>query len=623
MFDSLTIKKQIIAGFIAVIALMLAIAAIAIFRVSAIDSNLAQINEVNSVKQRYAINFRGSVHDRAISLRDVILSETRGEAGNSIKEIRDLEAMYTESAGPLDAMLTPDTNPSTLELEILGRIKATESETNALVEQVIALQTSGNYDAASRIMRKQAAPLFTQWLGQINEFIDLQEASNKELTATTRDATSDFTWLLALIALGAVAISAFLIRWSTGPVRKLPEIADTIERLAKGARNIAIPSLGENNEVGQLAKSTQSLQNQLLEAENEKENQVSLIVDSVGTGLEELAAGNLTTRIKADLTGPFAKLKNDFNEAVSSLESTVSDMSATASSTNTGACEVRAASDDLSNRTQQQAARLEETAASMSQVTQSIQQTAQKAGQANAAILQTDEQAREGGSVVKEAVTAMSSIEQSSNDITQIIDVIDGIAFQTNLLALNAGVEAARAGESGKGFAVVANEVRALAQRSAEAAQDIKDLISKSSSHVSDGVNLVGKAGDLLQGIVSQIGKVTAEVNDIAQMANSQAENIGQVNATVGDMDRMTQQNAAMVEQTNATARSMSNEAEHLADVVKKFTVSSRIAPPAKRAYQNTSTVAPAQPPVPQISGNLALKADPALEADEQDWSEF
>lgn len=641
MLASLSIKKRVTLGFIAVIALLLTLAGIAGWKVSTVDANLAQMSDINSVKQRYAINFRASVHDRAISVRDVVLAKTPSEAQKAIDEIRSLEAIYAQSAGPLDEMLAPATKPAPEELQILARIKATERETNARVTDVLARQKAGDSVNADRILRLEAAPLFVQWLGQIDEFIDLQEARNQDISVATRTTTGNFTLILAVLCVGAVLMSFLIVRWSTSSLRKIPELANTIQRLASGSRETSIPGVGEQNELGGLATSIQSLQDELRKSEVEKKAQAALIVEGVGSGLEKLASGDLKARVTADLTGPFAKLKSDFNIAVEALEKTICDLSGTAATTNTGAQEVSAASDDLSDRTQQQAGRLEETAASMSQITTLIKQTADKATEARDAIHQTDNEARDGGSAVAEAVEAMAAIKQSSTDITQIIDVIDGIAFQTNLLALNAGVEAARAGETGKGFAVVANEVRALAQRSAEAAQDIKDLITKSSAHVDSGVNLVGKTGSILQTIVDQIGEVSSQVSDIAQMTHSQADNITQVNSSVGEMDRMTQQNAAMVEETNAAARNMSSEAKRLANIVARFEVSrkvgdtsqnnkgqpksSRQMEPASIARHAETTSAPIPEPriATPVASNLALKQDVEVFEEDQDWSEF
>jgi methyl-accepting chemotaxis protein len=216
----------------------------------------------------------------------------------------------------------------------------------------------------------------------------------------------------------------------------------------------------------------------------------------------------------------------------------------------------------------------------------------------------------------------MGAIEKSAQEITQIINVIDGIAFQTNLLALNAGVEAARAGDAGKGFAVVANEVRALAQRSAEAAKDIKELITTSAQQVGSGVSLVGETGTLLEKIVARVGDISGLVTTIAQSAEVQATNLQQVNGSVGDMDKMTQQNAAMVEQSTAAARSLAGEAEELTKLVSRFRTGGEDAVGGRAtAPKRPMAAAPAparKASMPAVRGNLALKP-----AEDDDWNEF
>lgn len=237
----------------------------------------------------------------------------------------------------------------------------------------------------------------------------------------------------------------------------------------------------------------------------------------------------------------------------------------------TGANEVRSASDDLSQRTEQQAAGTEETAAAMDEITTGVRATAGGANRANAIVAAARKDTEQSGEVVRRAVDAMGAIERSSSEISEIIGVIDGIAFQTNLLALNAGVEAARAGDAGKGFAVVASEVRALAQRSADAAKDVKDRIQASTTQVGMGVDLVSETGRSLETICLRIVEISTLVSDIAASAEQQATGLQQVNTAVAHMDGTTQQNAAMVEQATAAARHLAAEAEVLAQEVAQF----------------------------------------------------
>ncbi len=375
-----------------------------------------------------------------------------------------------------------------------------------------------------------------------------------------------------------------------------------------------------------------------IEAESRREQQERFdqqerTIADFNAALGELAKGNFVHRIEVNANDNDAhrKLSAVFNEAAENLSQTVGNVRSSALSVSTGSNEIRAASDDLAVRNEHQAASLEEAAASMSQVTELVKKTASSAKEAQGFMLEAHRQAQDGGNVVEKAVGAMASIEKSATEITQIIDVIDGIAFQTNLLALNAGVEAARAGDAGKGFAVVANEVRALAQRSAEAAQDIKQLISTSTAQVSDGVTLVGETGSLLDAIVEQIGSITAQVSDIAEMAGTQATNLDQVNSSVGAMDRMTQQNAAMVEQTTAAARNLASEASRLEGLVGQFRT--HASPEEQLALPPIDEVGKPAPEardpilersaVPAISGNLALAHEETLVEDDQDWSEF
>jgi methyl-accepting chemotaxis protein len=260
---------------------------------------------------------------------------------------------------------------------------------------------------------------------------------------------------------------------------------------------------------------------------------------------------------------------------VAQLHVTISAIIGNISNLRSGADEITNAADDLSRRTEQQAASLEETAAALDEVTATVKKAARGARQARDLVATTKTGAENSGHVVRDAIVAMSAIENSSTQITQIIGVIDEIAFQTSLLALNAGVEAARAGDAGRGFAVVASEVRGLAQRSAQAAKEIKTLISSSTEHVGRGVALVGATGTSLTEIVTQIVKINTLITEIAGSAEEQATALHQVNTAINQMDQVTQQNAAMVEQSTAASHSLSEEAETLLQLTSKFRVTS------------------------------------------------
>jgi methyl-accepting chemotaxis protein len=315
------------------------------------------------------------------------------------------------------------------------------------------------------------------------------------------------------------------------------------------------------------------------------------VVSAMAKALQRLASNDLTARIEQDLPGDYAVLRNDFNCAAAALDSAFKGVSTAAADILIGSGEIRGASDDLALRTEQQAAALEESTTRIAEVTGTVQRNAKAAQAVAQSVRSVQVDARQGGSVVAKAVAAMTGIQTSSDEIAQIVSVIDGIAFQTNLLALNAGVEAARAGESGKGFAVVANEVRALAQRSAEASTQIRGLITASTEQVRDGVGLVGATGDALAAIVESIDQIADAVNDIAVSASSQSTSLERVSSTASEMDRMTQQNAAMVEQSNAAARELAEQSTNLSKLVESFRISGAarsvpvpLAPPPQKA---------------------------------------
>jgi methyl-accepting chemotaxis protein len=352
--------------------------------------------------------------------------------------------------------------------------------------------------------------------------------------------------------------------------------------------------------------------------EVDKSRQAEAIIASVGVGLNALAGGDLTHRVTTELTGPLETLKHDFNAAVPKLEHVLAAVVQSIDTISTGGREIEQASDDLSQRTENQAASLEQTAAALEQITATVKATAANAGKASAIVSKTKNAAQASGQIVESTIAAMGQIEHSSRQITDIIGVIDEIAFQTNLLALNAGVEAARAGDAGRGFAVVASEVRALAQRSSQAAKEIKTLISASSEHVDAGVKYVGQSGDALHQIVEQIVEINELITEIAQAASQQSTGIEEVNVAVNQMDQVTQQNAAMVEQSTAAAHHLSHEAQNLAGLVANFNVGVSL-----RGLKSVEPVKTAPRRARAVSHGGAAVA--LREADPQagEWTEF
>ncbi|MEO0654385.1 MAG: methyl-accepting chemotaxis protein [Pseudomonadota bacterium] len=366
------------------------------------------------------------------------------------------------------------------------------------------------------------------------------------------------------------------------------------------------------------------------------------MIDALRDGLAQLSDGNLTIEIQTPFDGQQDALRSDFNGAVGNLKAALVAVTEHSGLIRGEVAEISSAADDLSRRTEHQAATLEETAAALAEITASVSSAAEGARQANAVVGEARDNAAASGNVVRDAVAAMGEIADSSSKISSIISVIDDIAFQTNLLALNAGVEAARAGDAGRGFAVVASEVRALAQRSSDAAREINTLISTSGGHVERGVTLVGDAGDALERIVESVSGISDHVAAIATSAQEQSAGLAQVNTAMSQLDQVTQQNAAMFEETTAASQALNAAAQELGSAVSRFDLgtvapgprphTTPAPPPAAAKPAATGDSAPAfisgrGGPVASAAVVDAAPATPDAEplvlTQDDDWEEF
>ncbi|MFY0311372.1 methyl-accepting chemotaxis protein [Leisingera sp. D0M16] len=396
-----------------------------------------------------------------------------------------------------------------------------------------------------------------------------QEASN---------ARQALTVTLAAVALALVISGVTGLRLIIAFTRQFGDLQADLDRLARKEFDFEPAHLDSRTEAGNLSRAMEKTRAALAEAEDRLASiEASRIADRgavVGTlddHLSRLSSRDLDCTIEESFPEEYEQLRHSFNTTVETLKDTIEQVIAATGSIHNGATEISTASDDLSNRTESQAATLEQTAAALEEMTASVKSSANGARDVERTMQEAREEAEASGEVVRNAVSAMTGIEQSSVRIAQIISVIDDIAFQTNLLALNAGVEAARAGEAGKGFAVVASEVRALAQRSADAATEIKALITDSSAHVKQGVDLVGKTGEALTSIASRVNTIAELVSNIAEGAAEQSTGLSEINTGVSQLDQVTQQNAAMVEEATAAGHMLHTDASKLAELMGQF----------------------------------------------------
>ncbi len=521
----------------------------------------------------------------------------------------------------------------------------------AVASQLGTLLQTGRRDDAKNLLKTTGNPIFGR---SDSSFDQIVATETKDLTSAAYDAGEKAQialWLMIgtsmLGLLGVAAVALTVVRRQV--VIPLAAVTAAMNKLAEGDLDAGMTVSDRHDEIGNLsrafatfrqaaiekivAETTAAKQRELFEEERRKALQAetasakaqSEVVQCLATGLAKLASGDLFYRVAQAFPTSYQKLRDDFNDAIDKLQQAMKSVKSSAMEIRAGSDEISQSAEELSRRTEQQAASLEETAAALNEITSTVRRTAEGATEANNVVLAAKVDAERSGNVVRDAVKAMSEIEKSAQQISQIIGVIDEIAFQTNLLALNAGVEAARAGDAGKGFAVVATEVRALAQRSAAAAKEIKTLISTSTHQVSTGVQLVGQTGQALARIMTSIAEINKLVAEIAESAKEQAAGLHEINSAIEQMDHVTQQNASMVEESTAASFALASETQQLTDLIARFKIDDAPGEGAK-VPERATQVAPVARKSPAVRAAVRGGAATVRKAElmpSQEWEDF
>ena len=582
-----------------------------------VQNNVAPMEQLRIVSDMYAIN----IVDTTWKAQSNQITWT-----NALKNVQDAGGNIDKGwKAYLPSITAAD------EKQLADQAASLMKKGDAAVAKLIGILKERDESALRMFTTDELYKAIDPIAAKLGELTALQLTQARDHGMEARSTASSASILLLAVAGGALLLGALALAFViAGILRPLGGMTDAMKRLAQGEQDVTVPSVGRRDEIGDMAGALQIFQENAarVRALEEQEraaaaarlaraqsmeavvsdvsevvaaaaagdfsarlqiddgdeqmqrlvagiNEINRVVDSATTEfadiLQAIAGGDLTRQIGTGYRGRFADLKGAINDTVDRLSTTVATIQTTSADVGLAAREISIGADDLSKRTEEQASSLEQTAATTEELAASVKASAQASRSAATAADEAANAARSGGTIAGQAVDAMARIETASQKISDIIRVIDDIAFQTNLLALNAAVEAARAGEAGKGFAVVASEVRTLAQRSSEAAKDISALISSSNAEVGEGVKLVRRAGEALTQILAASQKVASTIADISAASGEQANGIDEMSQAVAHLDEMTQQNAALSEQSAASANSLSGRIEQLNALVAAF----------------------------------------------------
>lgn len=617
----------------------------AVNKITYVDTEYGRLLTGEAVATTYLARANRALQASRASIAELLIARDSSAKASAIKEFQSSKGAFADFMDKAKAALPDNGNIPELHANGLRILNDACAPTVAGAERAVTDQEIK--DSQQQFLSEcqpgfaKATPAFTQAVTQIFEQSATKSSDLSDLTNATVRLTlggAIFGLAITLIA-GFVAIRSWL-------VRPIQQISATMNVLASGDLTPDVEGIDRRDEIGTMAKAVQVFKDnglraraleeeaaatrsaseeerlRVAELERERAQHTARVTSGLAEGLKHLSSGDLTFRLNEPFASDFEALRSDFNAAVGQLAESLRSVANATGSIDSGAREISQSAEDLSKRTEQQAASLEETAAALDQITTNVANSSKRTEEARHVAIEANRSARRSGEVVSNAVTAMQRIEQSSNQISNIIGVIDEIAFQTNLLALNAGVEAARAGEAGKGFAVVAQEVRELAQRSAQAAKEIKELIRNSVDEVSTGVQLVQETGQALKIIEEQVVTINTQLDAIATSAREQSVGLAEVNTAVNQMDQVTQQNAAMVEESTAASASLAGEVKRLREIISDFRVGSEeYGRPVAVKQEHKPVSSPARRMLAKVAGAVGLGGGATAAA--ESWEEF
>jgi len=650
------IKTALVISLMTVGLIFIGFSAFAISRMSIIHRSTVDIAANWMPSLGFAKDADNAFTDLRVAWRNHVIASSQDRMDRAEVEAADAKERLTKALSSYDSL-----SPTSDELATVKSIRDDLSKFDALTIPLKKASAAHDDASAEKIILGDMEPIRARIDDALSKLIDFNTAGADESYQASEGSYQESLEVTAVLLVIATLVIGSSIWFAVfGIARPIQNITSSMNRLARGDVGSSIPYAGRADEIGEMAAAvevfrnnaennaklegeaanqrsqTESQRRAAAEQERVRAEAMAQATTGLADGLKHLASGDLTFELQQPFAPDFESLRDDFNRAVAQLRGTLAGVAQVGGSIDGGAREVSRSADDLARRTEQQAASLEETAAALDEITANVSNSSKRVEEARSVALQASSSATHSGNVVADAVQAMHKIEESSSKVTNIIGVIDEIAFQTNLLALNAGVEAARAGEAGKGFAVVAQEVRELAQRSAQAAKEIKELIRNSSVEVETGVKLVSETGEALTTISQLIVSINQHMDSIATSAREQSIGLSEVNTAVNQMDQVTQQNAAMVEEANAAGASLASEASRLREMIEHFqlgqsalvavpraTTSRTTRAPSAASHASSPKPSPARNMVGRIAKAFAGHSEVAVAQTHDNWEEF